>query len=381
MLLFSPAGSACGLVTDHYRILGIDPGADGAAIRARYVDEMKRAHPDRNASPDTLRRAQELTAAYAVLGDPERREMYDCQRAALERWERLGEGGSARARRFGAGGGLALLLAAAIGGAAFYYPLLEPAFVADRRVRLASEAPLSSRCAALARDPGVRAALADSLERDGLGPVALTALAASGVALSDAQTGDDGERCRATLRIDLPAGFAAGGGERAIVSEVELSAARDGAVAVEPDRELLPALASVEVAEMPAPRPAPDPLLEEVTPVVPDRVAPVVAAPPPPPRRVIEEPVRAEPARPAPPVLRRPHSVPAGPRIDVAALERQGRDFFIQAWANAGPDKRARLSSSQNAFNARLSGCASDSCRRDSYLARNVEISRIMMGD
>lgn len=368
-------------MTDHYRILGIDPGADGAAIRARYVAEMKRAHPDRNASPDTLRRAQELTAAYAVLGDPERREMYDCQRAALERWERLGEGGSVRARRFGAGSGLALLLVAAIGGAAFYFPLLDPGFVAGRRAPLASEAPASTRCAALARDPGIRAALADSLEREGLGPMALTALAAAGVALSDAQGGEDDEECVATLRIDLPAGFAAGGGERAIVSEVALAPARRG-VAVEPDRALVSALASVEVAAMPAAPAAPDPLLEAVAPVAPDRVAPVPAAPPPPPRRAIATPVRAEPATPPPrPVPRQQRPAPAAPRVDVTALERHGRAFFTQAWANAGADKRARLSASQLAFNARLAACGSDACRRDSYLARNVEISRIMMGE
>ena len=377
---------------DHYRILGIDPGADGAAIRARYVAEMKHAHPDRNASPDTLRRAQELTAAYAVLGDPERREIYDCQRAALERWERLGEGGGAR-RRFGAGSAVMLLLVGLAGGAAWYFPdMMPPAAVAERRAPLVESAE-SVRCAALARDPGVRGALSDSLERAGLGPLALTALAASAIDLGK-PIADPGDSCRATLRIDLPAGFSASGGERSIVSDVGLSRSPGGGdeqVAVELDRALVDALATVRVAASATPPPAsarPDPMMEEVEPVVPERVAPVFTPPPaPPPRRAPAEPARARPERaspppaPVPPPASRPRPVAAATRIDLAPLERQARSFFTQAWANAGPAKRTRLSASQNAFNARLAACGSDTCRRDTYLARNVEISRIMMGE
>ena len=381
-------------MADHYRILGIDPGADGAAIRARYVAEMKHAHPDRNASPDTLRRAQELTAAYAVLGDPERREIYDCQRAALERWERLGEGGAVR-RRFGAGSALLLLLVGLVGGAAWYLPeLVPPVMVAGRPAPFVDSAE-SARCAALARDPGMRGALSDSLERAGLGPLALTALAASAIDLGDPIADDSGDGCRATLRIDLPAGFSTGGGERSIVSDVALSHSPGGSderVAVEIDRALVDALATVRVAASTAPPPAqarPDPMMEEVEPVAPDRIAPVFTAPPapPPPRRAPAEPTRARPERaspppaPAPQPAPRPRPAAAAPRIDIAPLERQARAFFTQAWANAGPAKRTRLSASQNAFNARLAACGSDSCRRDSYLARNVEISRIMMGN
>jgi curved DNA-binding protein CbpA len=380
-------------VIDHYRILGIDPGADGAAIRARYVAEMKRAHPDRNASPDTLRRAQELTAAYAVLGDPERREIYDCQRAALERWERLGEGGAAR-RRFGAGSMLALLLAGLASGAAWYFPrIAPPGIVAERPAPMAAAGPESARCAALARDPGVRGALSDSLERAGLGPLALTALAASAIDLSRPTADEAGEGCRATLRIDLPAGFSAGGGERSIVSDVNLSRSPGGSderVAIDPDRALVAALATVRVAASTAPPPAlgrPDPMMEEVEPVAPDPVAPPFIAPPALPRRAPLEAARTRPERVSPPPAalpapaQRQRPAVAAPRIDIAPLERQGRAFFTQAWANAGPAKRARLSASQNAFNARLTACGSDTCRRDTYLARNVEISRIMMGE
>lgn len=386
------AGSARREVIDHYHVLGIEPGADGAAIRARYVAEMKRAHPDRNASPDTLKRAQELTAAYAVLGDPERREMYDCQRAALERWERLGESSAARPR-FGAGSGLLLLLVGLAGGAAWYLPeLVPPTIVAERPEQLADSAQ-SVRCASLARDPAARGALSDSLERAGLGPLALTALAASAIDVGDPVADDSGEVCRATLRIDLPAGFSAGGGERSIVSDVELSRSTGGGderVAVAFDRALVEALATVRVAASTAPPTAPsrpDPMMEEVEPVAPAPVAPPFIAPPTPPRRAPVEPARARPERASPPAAALPGPAPrqrpaqAMPRIDIAPLERQGRAFFTQAWANAGPAKRARLSASQNAFNARLAGCASDACRRDSYLARNVEISRIMMGE
>lgn len=67
--------------TDYYRTLGVAPQAEAAVIRAAYLALMRSYHPDgatvagdRNAAES---RTKEITAAYAVLGDPKRRAAYD----------------------------------------------------------------------------------------------------------------------------------------------------------------------------------------------------------------------------------------------------------------------------------------------------------------
>lgn len=71
---------------DYYTILGVSPGADGAAIRAAYRALMRRYHPDVNASADAIATATAINEAYGCLRDASRRAVYD--------WERNG-----RARR------------------------------------------------------------------------------------------------------------------------------------------------------------------------------------------------------------------------------------------------------------------------------------------
>ena len=49
-------------------------------IRAAYLALMRRYHPDKDGSPAASQRAQAIIAAFAVLGDPERRLRYDWDR-------------------------------------------------------------------------------------------------------------------------------------------------------------------------------------------------------------------------------------------------------------------------------------------------------------
>lgn len=63
---------------DHYRTLGVSADAEEVVIRAAYLALMRRYHPDR--SPEDARRAQEINAAFEVLGSPERRADYDRSR-------------------------------------------------------------------------------------------------------------------------------------------------------------------------------------------------------------------------------------------------------------------------------------------------------------
>lgn len=67
--------------TDYYSILGVAPDAQEVVIRAAYRALMRHYHPDANADPEAEQRAQEITAAFSVLRDPERRAEYDAQRA------------------------------------------------------------------------------------------------------------------------------------------------------------------------------------------------------------------------------------------------------------------------------------------------------------
>ena len=64
---------------NHYQILGVEPGADSAAIRSAYRALMRVYHPDRNDDPEAQSRAREITAAFAVLGDPDKRSAYDAR--------------------------------------------------------------------------------------------------------------------------------------------------------------------------------------------------------------------------------------------------------------------------------------------------------------
>jgi hypothetical protein len=65
---------------DFYRTLGVEPDADGAAIRAAYRNLMRRYHPDVNQSEDAVAKATAINQAYACLGDEDRRAAYDGSR-------------------------------------------------------------------------------------------------------------------------------------------------------------------------------------------------------------------------------------------------------------------------------------------------------------
>jgi len=66
-----------------YDLLGVRPDADDATIRAAFRKAAKTYHPDANAGDRAVeQRFREITAAHAVLRDPERRANYD---RALER--------------------------------------------------------------------------------------------------------------------------------------------------------------------------------------------------------------------------------------------------------------------------------------------------------
>jgi curved DNA-binding protein CbpA len=65
---------------DHYAVLRVHPSADADAIKAAYLREVFRWHPDRNPSAEATARTARINAAWEVLRDPDRRAAYDRRR-------------------------------------------------------------------------------------------------------------------------------------------------------------------------------------------------------------------------------------------------------------------------------------------------------------
>ncbi len=69
-------------MNDHYATLYVLPSADHEVIKAAYRALAKRYHPDSYAGDKVFatQRMQDISAAFEVLGDPEKREAYDRER-------------------------------------------------------------------------------------------------------------------------------------------------------------------------------------------------------------------------------------------------------------------------------------------------------------
>jgi molecular chaperone DnaJ len=93
---------------DYYEVLGISRDASGDEIKRAYRRLAREHHPDANPSdPQTEERFREVTRAYEVLSDPEKRQRYD-----LFGDERAGAG----AAGFSDFGGISDLFATFFGG-------------------------------------------------------------------------------------------------------------------------------------------------------------------------------------------------------------------------------------------------------------------------
>ena len=66
------------LEKDYYKILGVPKDADAATVKKAYRTLARDLHPDRNASDKAAEtRFKEVSEAYSVLSNPERRKEYD----------------------------------------------------------------------------------------------------------------------------------------------------------------------------------------------------------------------------------------------------------------------------------------------------------------
>lgn len=62
---------------DYYKILGVNRSADDKAIKTAYRKLARKHHPDVAKGRDNGERFREITEAYEVLSDPEKRRRYD----------------------------------------------------------------------------------------------------------------------------------------------------------------------------------------------------------------------------------------------------------------------------------------------------------------
>ncbi len=65
------------MTTDYYALLGVARDAAPDEIKRAYRKLARELHPDVNQDPGSQERFKEVTAAYEVLSDPEKRQMYD----------------------------------------------------------------------------------------------------------------------------------------------------------------------------------------------------------------------------------------------------------------------------------------------------------------
>lgn len=81
-------------MSEYYDLLGITKDADESEIKKAYRKRAMELHPDRNPAPDAEAKFKEITEAYEVLKDPDKRSRYD-------KFGKAGLGGNAGGQGYG----------------------------------------------------------------------------------------------------------------------------------------------------------------------------------------------------------------------------------------------------------------------------------------
>ena len=87
------------MARDYYGLLGVSQGASDSEIKRAYRKLARELHPDVNPDEGAQARFQEISVAYEVLSDPEKRRIVDLGGDPLE-------GAAAAGNGFGGFGGL-----------------------------------------------------------------------------------------------------------------------------------------------------------------------------------------------------------------------------------------------------------------------------------
>jgi DnaJ-class molecular chaperone len=92
------------MAEDYYKTLGVSRSASQDDIRKAYFDLARKFHPDKNPQKDAKKKFQKIQAAFDVLNDPQKRELYDRYGSSFEAMGAGGPRGPGQGP-FGPGGG------------------------------------------------------------------------------------------------------------------------------------------------------------------------------------------------------------------------------------------------------------------------------------
>ena len=92
-------GSSDGEGADYYKVLGVDKKASQDDIKKAYRKLARKYHPDTNKDAGAEERFKEISEAYDVLGDPEKRKKYDRGGSVFAGGNPFGGGGGGGGRR------------------------------------------------------------------------------------------------------------------------------------------------------------------------------------------------------------------------------------------------------------------------------------------
>lgn len=104
------------MAKDYYATLGVSKNASDQEIKRAYRKLARELHPDVNESDNAQQQFSEVTAAYEVLSDPEKRKIVDLGGDPMENGAAAGGGGGGR-DPFAGFGGLGDIMDAFFGGA------------------------------------------------------------------------------------------------------------------------------------------------------------------------------------------------------------------------------------------------------------------------